>query len=523
MILTSNERKYLLDSMENLLSKYDYEYTCDALNAIIDEWSEQKKTLISAFRKHPHYVDGKFMIVFPHKYVRAKNESAIQGFSSWLDFFAIGNYEFDVPEVILNRRENAFNYLPDKLYTFLAYLPKYSDPHISAATAEMLKGVIPEINPRAGQKTSRVVNKICAYLNYDKLDGYNRQFALYADALNPITIERKIILSLNPLDYLTMSFGNSWSSCHTIDKANLRGMPNGYRGQYSSGTISYMLDESSMVLYTVDSNYIGDEYWNEPKINRQMFHYGHDKLVQGRLYPQSNDSGSNSIYEQYRNVVQEIMSTIFEFPNLWALKQGTSAIRDYIISRGTNYKDYYSFNNCTISKNRNVVNEKKFVIGEMPICISCGERHSFESEISCCSRNIITCENCGCVVDEDEAYYLNGEWYCTDCVYCCDCCGDATIESYTVYDAFGENYVCEDCRDRYYRWCNDCGNYVHEDLGTYVESVGRWVCDECLKDYFFLCEECEEYHLIDNRHVCDDKAVCENCYNSLNEITITEN
>lgn len=513
MILTPNERKYLLESMKKLLSEYNHEHTDDALNKIIDEWSEKKKVLISAFRKHPNYVDGKFMIVFPHKYTRSKNEDAIRKFSCWLEWDVIPFIR--APKNIFDRREPGCALLPDKLYKFLTKLHSYSDVHISNDTAIMLNKVIPEINPRAGQKTSRIVNKICTYLNYDKDGDYNKEFAKYADALNPITIERKIILSLNPLDYLTMSFGNSWSSCHTIDKANIRNMPSGYRGAYSSGTISYMLDGSSMVLYTVDSDYSGDEYWNEPKINRQMFHYGNDKLVQGRLYPQANDSCGGSLYEQYRNVVQEIMSTIFEFPNLWALKSGTSAIRDYIISRGTNYKDYLSFNNCTISKNKNVVNEAKFVIGEQPICISCGNRHWLDGEINCCTRRYQTCANCGCIVDEDDTYIINGVYYCNDCICCCEDCDEAVINTYEVYDSYGYRYVCEDCRDRYYNYCDDCGNYIHEDLGTYVESVDRWVCDDCLREHFFVCEECGEYHLKYDRCVYDDKVVCENCYNTL--------
>lgn len=512
MIITQDERNYLLESMKALLSKYEYEHTDDALNKIIDEWSNQKKELINGFRKHPNYVEGKFLIAFPHQYVRASDRNAINNFSWWLENNALRSP--DIPREIYNRKGSC-RFLPADLWDFLTKLTTYSDQYISASTAEMLKRVIPEIHPRAGLKTSRVVNKICTYMGYNKIDGFNKEFAKYADGLNPITIERRVILSLNPLDYLTMSFGNSWSSCQTIDKQNLRRMPNGYRGQYSSGTMSYMLDASSMVLYTVDSAYNGDEYYNEPKINRQMFHYGEDKLVQGRLYPQSNDSGSSSLYDDYRNVVQKIVATIFDFPNLWTFKRGTYEICKYVRTDGTHYQDYIHFDNCTISKIKDKENIECLKIGARPICINCGDRHSFGDTIDCCGKHDFVCTECGCVISEEDTFFINGDPYCRDCVYLCDDCDDFVLETWTVYDQYGERYVCEECRDRYYNYCEDCGEYIHEDIGLYIASVDRWVCDDCLSEYFFCCEECGEYHPNMYKHSHNDRSVCESCFNKL--------
>jgi hypothetical protein len=139
------------------------------------------------------------------------------------------------------------------------------------------------------------------------------------------------------------------------------------------------------VFYTVDASYDGDEYWNEPKINRQMFHYGEEKLIQARLYPQDND-GDDAAYVPYRNIVQGIISTIFDFPNLWMLKKGTKEVRAYVNSEGTNYRDYYHFENCSISRIKGSENEKDITIGAKPICVSCGNRHWKEDNISCCNN-----------------------------------------------------------------------------------------------------------------------------------------
>lgn len=414
-MITAQEREYLFDTMAGLLEEYDYTYNRDALEAIIDEWAHQKSPLIDAFKKHPNYVEGKFMITFSQDYERTVDGCAVRYFSHWLRSKAIEEMWETLPADINQRRKDEnCAYLPDDLYRFLCNLDDYAARTISKETAERLTEIIPEVRVHVGQKTSRVVNKICKYLNYDKHPDYNREYAKYADALSPMTIKRHTVLSINPMDYLTMSFGNSWSSCHTIDKENKRGMPNGYEGQYSSGTISYMLDPSSMVFYTIDAAYDGNEFWNMPKINRQMFHFGEDKLVQGRLYPQDEECNRPYI-DSYRIVVQEILSTIFDFPNLWSLTRGTGYIEDVVIDHGTHYQDYRHYDNCTLSYIKGKFNDRNLQIGSHPICIECGGRHKKAKNINCCTNKSYQCTRCGCCVSRSEMWIVNGEVYCADC------------------------------------------------------------------------------------------------------------
>ena len=304
-MLTQSERNYLVDSMADLLADYDYEYTYDALDSIVDEWASQKEVLIEAFKKHPNYIEGKFMIAFDADFERTIEKHTSTDFGNWILEDATRELKYTFPEAVKGDYHYGLNI---DVYRFFAYLSRYAERCVSENTAAELSTIFEELKIRAGQKTSRVVNKICQYLGLDKATNYNREFAKYADSLSPMVIKRHTILSINPLDYLTMSFGNSWASCHTIDKENKRNMPNNYSGCYSSGTVSYMLDGSSMVLYTVDASYKGNEYWNEPKINRQMFHYGEEKLVQARLYPQDND-GNGDAYAPYRAIVQDIIAT----------------------------------------------------------------------------------------------------------------------------------------------------------------------------------------------------------------------
>jgi hypothetical protein len=261
MNITENEKAYLVSRKEYLYDTYDYTYTHWVSNHIIDVWARQKSPLIEAFKKHPNYVEGQFMIAFDTNYERTVDVRAIGAFAFYITNRVAERMRDTLPEAINQRRINDnCRLMPCDLWTFFETLERFSDRTVTEATVELLAKAIPEVRVHVGEKTSRVVNKICKYLGYDKHTDYNREFAKYADALSPMIIKRHTILSLNPLDYLTMSFGNSWASCHTIDKANKRRMPNSYEGQYSSGTMSYMLDPSSMVLYTVDAAYNGKEY-----------------------------------------------------------------------------------------------------------------------------------------------------------------------------------------------------------------------------------------------------------------------
>ena len=260
----------------------------------------------------------------------------------------------------------------------------YNSPFIDDEFASVVNRRFP-IKAVAGQKLSRVINKLCHYLGIDKDKDYNKEFAKFSDAVNPLTIKRHTVISVHPVDYFTMSFGNSWSSCHTIDKENIRCMDNSYHGMYSGGTMSYMLDKTSVVFYTVDGKYDGNELELEPKINRNMFHIGEDKIVQGRVYPQSNDE-KNSIYKQFRNIMQKVIADCMNKPNMWKLRRGTGACSSVINSKGVHYRDYENFEDCNVSYLKlddDTYNENKITVGHEQICPSCGKVHTREKCIEC--------------------------------------------------------------------------------------------------------------------------------------------
>ena len=525
MVVTSEEKANLICLMEDLLDSYDYDYSKSALEKILNTWAENNADLILHFKKHPNYVPGKFMIGFDTDIERTMDMELVNEFFDWVLRSPVVGLKNDVPEDIKELREKESGYLlPFYMYNAMTYggVLRTLDVLLTAEQVEIINKVFPFAHAHTGQKANRVVNKIMKYLGYDKHPDYNREYAKYADAMSPMTIKRHTILSINPIDYLTMSFGNSWASCHTIDKTNKRGMPNTYEGQYSSGTMSYMLDGTSMVFYTVDAKYDGDEYYNEPKVHRQMFHFQTPCLIQGRLYPQDNDYKDNDFYKQYRNLVQKIMSEIYEVPNLWSIQRRTSEALEHVISHGTHYQDYVYYDNCTISTLKSGEDSTHFtvVIGHKPICVYCGKEHSNKENISCCAEHKCRCENCGEFIDEDEVRWIDNEPYCNDCAHYCDNCNEYHRNE-EHYVASSNEWVCDDCFYNDYSECSCCGEiFSSRDLS---EVEGEMICENCWDEKTDTCSECGDVYFIDHMHrLPNGDLVCDDCYDNLKEETEEE-
>lgn len=285
--------------------------------------------------------------------------------------------EFEKLRIFYNKRSSVIN-LISTIY----------DQYLTKKQANKFNEYFPELKAREGQKTTRVVNKFCLSvmkLKKEKGSTFASAFSSYCDAINPLSTPRWTIISIHPTDFLSMSNGYDWSSCHTLNKMRSDGQF--FNGCYSSGTLSYLLDEVSMVFYTVQREYDGNEFETQPKMTRCMFHLGKDKLIQGRVYPQDND-GVNAVYKEIRPVVQRVVCEMLGVPNFWRISKGIDACARVSEHFGTHYPDIINYSNCNVSyygssdsdieKNR-----EKITIGHNPICPRCGDEHTLEGNILC--------------------------------------------------------------------------------------------------------------------------------------------
>lgn len=351
------------------------------------------------------------------------------------------------------------------------------------------KGKVVGLRATAGQKISKIVNKFMKYYEFDTIKdlrsesyivndelhvrerdyGWNKQFADFANGINPLDVKKWTIISVNPVDYLTMSFGRSWASCHTIDKQNERRSKGNYEGCYCSGTLSYMLDDCTLIMYTVSEDYKGKDFCLQDKENRCNFHIGEDKFIQGRLYPDGREADKEtSLAGQFRAIMQTVLSECIKEANLWKVLKGTDNCYEvaYATSGSTNYPDWEHYNDCNVSylkRNGLELNKIRIKIGHKPICPSCGKMHTTTEWLNCYDcrhENIERCSHCGedinidrddFVYDEDTGnYYCDSECAELDDVYYCE-----NVDEYHSEYVYQDSYTGE-C---FYDYCEE--EYIH--------------------------------------------------------------
>lgn len=239
---------------------------------------------------------------------------------------------------------------------------------------------------KSGMKTSRAMNKIFTFFGINNHKDYNAVFAQYADSPNPLKAVRKTALSIHLCDFLLMSNGTGWRSCHMIPD-----------GEYSAGVLSYMNDNVSMVFYTFNKDYSEGEIFRADKITRTIFCYENGMLLQSRLYPKDEDI---SLRENQRALVQDALAKCLDMPNLWSKK---SEYEQYVYSHPdhTQYPDYTIFtDSCDFSllkerfldcpiiaseHNRDLLVYRipPMVIGDACYCPKCGVLHDYEERVNC--------------------------------------------------------------------------------------------------------------------------------------------
>lgn len=571
-------RTELNEKMVNFLNQWQYECghyyeaTRYGVNEVLDEVERNKGWLYELFSKHPSY-NGKGQIILTEEYSRKMDANLVYEFCQWIidrmcdhnrnvksHKFHLGDKvtlqktdaaiwvppmdEFDGKEVeiVEDHADEGYymvegieqfcftdecfkeNYEPDAVVFTKDQVNFFRNfqviQYANEQFCELINTAFPWLKAHANAKVSKLVNRICKKYKFNEIDGFNRKYTVFADAINPLKVTRYTVLSVHPIDFWTMSFGKDWASCHTIDKTNMRRTSGQhYSGCYSAGTQSYMQDPSTFVVYIVDKAYNGDEFELQPKLSRQMFHIGEDKLVQGRLYPQDNDTGADETYKEIRAVVQRVIGECYGVNNLWTNRKGTSACSDVIISEGVHYRDYEYFDNCNVSylKREGVErNMTRIRVGADPICPSCGRTHDREECVQCeeCC-DVDRCDSCGDPIGEEGVRTADGFGYCSE--YCAREAGYVycnNVEEWHHEDegnVFYDSYLCEYFYD-------DCGSFIETEDGNYYMDAFNAEHDGYTETYYgdwfrndevYECEHCGR--IVHESEWNEEREMCDRC------------
>lgn len=486
------------EKAKSTLSFFDVDYEEPGLRKNFESYERNKESLINLLRKHPNWNEEAKAVILTAK------ESRL--------------VDFDVAT-------NTFCALKNKcvISEAAAVLNKvfWRDWYLCKNLTEAMVGWLDENNVdfgfrySVGQKTSRFMKKLFAFSGLDmENDPENRRlFAAYADALSTYDVERPFVLSANFSDYLSMSYGKNWCSCHIINPKMSKGGEN-YSGCYKAGTLSYANDPVSLISYTVEKlpSDIND-LPTTPRMTRQMFYVDTKQqiMLQSRMYPYTNDNECRTLY---REIVQGILAKCFDVDNLWKTESGRGVFYQH---DRMHYADYeYSQYNPKFSylQSTNKDNLGDVGIGDSVYCLECGHTHQDETSLSCKTcRGVKSCAHCGQAIDTENDDYRedsNGNVYCADddcCFYCGDCREWHDVDDRNYVSTY-DSYVCDSCLCNYVE-CEVCGELIRESGIFEVDNTG--LCESCARQESASCKSCGEIHLISNMRQIGDFLYCEDC------------
>ena len=260
---------------------------------------------------------------------------------------------------------------------------------------------------------------------------YEKFCTEYSKVKNDATITGDLVLSIHPLDYITMSDNEyNWSSCMSWRN----------NGCYHGGTIE-MMNSASVIVAYLDGKVPmilpdGTEWSN--KRWRELFIVTSNGAVGVKPYP------------YYCEVIEaEVLNWLKELMGNY--QNGTvvySENKRYHFDCGQFYTDVLMYNdfecrdddgNPYFEVDNRITNISDFCYSGPATCIGCGEYLS--------SENIFSGRNC-----------YEAVTYCKECsgmLRACPICGE--IEILNRYVDSMEEYVCEDCfseRDYYNEFRN---------------------------------------------------------------------
>ena len=235
----------LKNQFYDVMYKYEKPFAEAGVLANLNQWATAKRSLLELLRRHPNWQEENLAVVSQICEGRTIDRDAVDE-----GVYALRELSEEM-QLTVEQRKNLYGALCAATREYKQLMP---DNENDLDTIRTLSG-IPCV---AGQKTSRIINRICCKFGLDQytvekvespgqtVPPYNVFFARLS-VLNPPGTTRKLVLSIHPCDFLEMSGKDStWRSCHRL---------NG--GGYQAGCQSYMGDSVSMVLFVVNPNQTG--------------------------------------------------------------------------------------------------------------------------------------------------------------------------------------------------------------------------------------------------------------------------
>jgi hypothetical protein len=301
-------------------------------------------------------------------------------------------------------------------------------------------------------------------------------------------IDGTLCFSVNPLDFLSNSENSyNWRSCHSLD------------GDYRSGNLSYMTDDSTFICYlkgennTILPNFPKDVKWNSKKWRTLLF-LSEDKkcIMAGRQYPFTTKEGISRVltsylpesisHNQFKNWIDARISFLQDETDrstMYVLESDYIPIFGRLIPMNEivkNNRGSLQFNDLLLSScyrpilslAEDIQDQNNYIphfyIGGSVSCLDCGKEDIELSETMRCNHCEIKNGDC----NSDSFGY-------------CDCCGTRILIN-DAYEVGDNEMVCSACYHSQCQPCERCGNIYYKSDMTFNRKIGKYLCEWCNRD-----------------------------------------
>lgn len=289
-----------------------------------------------------------------------------------------------------------------------------------------------------GAKPLKVLSKIATALD---IKDYFEDFRIkHSQILNQKEISGTLVLSIHPLDYMTMSDNSSgWSSCMSWRE----------EGCYRRGTVEMMNSPCVLVAYLKSDNemlYLGEDYYWNSKKWRTLCIFNRDYIASIKGYPYRNDELSSMVVKLLVNLAKENLNLDFS-------------------------EEIFNYEPC-----------ESLIIGR--------DRYTFEFETNAMYNDFENNPDCFMALSKDlhsECNYLNYSGI-ENCMWCGE-----TYDFYDYYESSAEpceHLICGDCYGA--ERCSYCSGLTHGDL---IEIDGEFLCKNCYIERAETCSDDNENHV----------------------------
>ena len=432
---------------------------CAPMDLTLKEWNKNKVKLFKAFG-HKLRISKEVSIPKDTSIITSELDAIYHPYIFW--------YEADIKDFV-NYPDNVKSMINnDFIQEVLLFWAKKNYPRQDLYTLSRLflhknlvKGYICSLETtepyhfrdfkctiKNGMKTIRTIQKVLKATKYPHMDLFEQWRNQVSLVQTSDVIHAKLVLSIHPIDFMTMSDNScNWSSCMSWSR----------NGCYHAGTLEMMNSNIAAVAYLEsNSEYAlhldetGEVYPIPNKSWRSLVFIHKDIILCGKSYPYFKQDLCFNVLDLARSLVKKNLNWNYKFINQEYRDmeniEGNYYLRDWFNPYYDKRRKHHTITFYTNGMYNDIIEAK------YPHYYCC--RNYVEEPLKICLSGPVTCICCGKRIfdnDRNEIY---------------------------SYDDLGQDKICWECQSQHR--CRTCGK-IHYEM-KYHTHEGDYCSDECIKD-----------------------------------------